>query len=118
MSRVKRTPYIVIHYLVLLFLVTLSNQYAIAQTSFTIYGRLDDNVEYISGLTNGVGASADRLRVANSEWRTSKLGFTGTEDIAPDLSSFFKLEMGLSPNTGVAGKPEGQLFNKYAIVGL
>src|SRR4051812_1346092 len=65
---------------------------AFAQSSVTIYGRLNESVENQKA---GTGSSVWRL-VNDS----SRIGFKGTEDLGGGLKAGFQIEHGFSPDTG------------------
>ena len=75
-------------------LATLAATSAFAQSSVTIYGRLNETVErQKSGTTDPV------WRLQNS---ASRIGFKGTEDLGGGLKAGFQIEHGFSPDTGAA----------------
>lgn len=86
---------------------------AYAQSSVTLYGRLDAGVEYVNGLKNG-----HRFEAESGDWGTSLWGMKGSEDLGGGLSAIFKLETGFALQNGTVGGGSGQLFNRYALVGL
>ncbi|WP_423758191.1 porin [Burkholderia sp. NLJ2] len=88
-----------------------------AQSSVTLYGRLDAGLEYMSGLANGTGGSTSRFRAESGDWGTSLWGMKGTEDIGSGNKVLFKLEGSFNTMTG-AGPGGGGLFNRWATVGL
>jgi predicted porin len=65
-----------------------------AQSSVTIYGRLNLTVE--NEKTSGKSA------VWNLDNNSSRIGFKGTEDLGGGLKAGFQLEHGFSPDTGAA----------------
>lgn len=67
---------------------------AFAQSSVTLWGRINTTVESIK--ENG----GDRKVVVNNN--ASRLGFKGTEDLGSGLKVSFSLEHGLNSDTGVA----------------
>jgi len=66
---------------------------AFAQSSVTIYGRLNLTLE-----RQKAGGITDNVLQNNS----SRLGFKGTEDLGGGLKAGFQLEHGFSPDTGAA----------------
>ena len=66
---------------------------AFAQSSVTVYGRLNETVER---QTSG-GSSVWRLQN-----NSSRLGFKGTEDLGGGLNAGFHIEHGFSPDSGAA----------------
>jgi predicted porin len=67
---------------------------AFAQSSVTIYGRLNETVENIK---RGSGSS-----VWEERNNSSRIGFKGTEDIGGGIKAGFQIEHGFSPDTGAA----------------
>ncbi|MCT9810947.1 porin [Acidovorax sp. Be4] len=69
---------------------------ALAQSTVTIYGRLDTNLE-----STKTGSLTQALVRDNA----SRLGFRGTEDLGGGLNAVFGLEMGLAADTGALNTP-------------
>ena len=69
---------------------------AMAQSTITIYGRLNMSVEN-QELTN---ATEDKIWAAQNS--SSRIGFRGTEDLGGGLKAIFLIEHGFSPDTGAA----------------
>jgi predicted porin len=67
---------------------------AFAQSSVTIYGRLNETVENIK---RGSGSS-----VWEERNNSSRIGFKGTEDIGGGIKAGFQIEHGFAPDTGAA----------------
>ncbi|KAA1010509.1 porin [Paraburkholderia panacisoli] len=94
-----------------------------AQSSVTLYGRLDAGIEYMSGVPTGVGANgaatgnASRWKAESGDWGTSLWGMKGVEDIGGGNKVLFQLEGSFNTMTG-AGPGGGGLFNRWATVGL
>ena len=88
-----------------------------AQSSVTLYGRLDAGLEYISGLTNGTGGSTHRFKAESGDWGTSLWGMKGVEDIGGGNKVLFQLEGSFNTMTGT-GPGGGGLFNRWATVGM
>ncbi len=104
---------------------------ASAQSSVTIYGLIDQNVKYqdpgrlasVAGGRPGKGV----VRVddgGTGGLGSSRLGFRGVEDLGDGLKAIFRLELGVSPDTGGAGGrttlqgSNNVFFNREAWVGL
>ncbi len=100
---------------------------AMAQSSVTVYGRLDASVGSAKvGTVNpatGVGPTGV-TQLFNSNITSSRLGFRGTEDLGGGLKAIFGLETGFqvdSPgttNNAAAGGAPTQLGDRAAFVGL
>jgi predicted porin len=94
-----------------------------AQSSVTLYGRLDAGIEYMTGVPQGVGAngqatgSTNRWRAESGDWGTSLWGMKGVEDIGGGNKVLFQLEGSFNTMTG-AGPGGGGLFNRWATVGM
>ena len=89
-----------------------------AQSSVTLYGRLDAGLEYISGLPNAnYTGSTSRFRAESGDWGTSLWGMKGVEDIGGGNKVLFQLEGSFNTMTG-AGPGGGGLFNRWATVGM
>ena len=81
--------------LVVAALATLVSATALAQSSVTIYGRLNLSVER----QDNNGAKSTVLQN-----NASRLGFTGSEDLGGGLRAGFALEHGFNPDTGTAAE--------------
>ncbi|AMH43113.1 MULTISPECIES: porin [Burkholderiaceae] len=84
-----------------------------AQSSVTLYGRIDNGVEYMSN----VGGHS-RWRLASGEWGTGLFGLKGSEDLGGGNKAIFKLESGIDTSDGTAGDTNGRLYQRYAFVGI
>jgi len=93
-----------------------------AQTSVTIYGRVDAGVDYQSSVAlkdangNLTGQTGGKLAASGNQWGTSMIGFKGTEDLGGGLSAFFLLESGFDATKGTTNG--SALFNRRSYVGL
>ncbi|WP_061532692.1 porin [Collimonas arenae] len=93
-----------------------------AQTSVTIYGRVDAGVDYQTNVAlkdangNPTGQTGSKLAASGNQWGTSMIGFKGTEDLGSGLSAFFLLESGFDATKGVTNG--SALFNRRSYVGL
>lgn len=105
---------------------------ASAQSSVTLYGRIDQNVTLQdpgrNQSANGTSKNGSTLTKLNdgsvNGFGGSRLGFKGTEDLGNGLKAFFTLEAGITPDTGAAGGSTtlggstSSFFNRLAILGL
>ncbi len=89
---------------------------ASAQSSVTLYGRVDGGIEYMNHISNGKGGSSGRWSAEGGDWGTSMLGFKGTEDLGGGMSALFDLETALQIMNGTTGG--GRMFSRRAYVGL
>lgn len=69
---------------------------AAAQSSVTIYGRLDTSLDSVK-----TGSQSSTQMTSNA----SRLGFRGVEDLGDGLKAMFGLEFGVSSDTGAASTP-------------
>jgi predicted porin len=94
-----------------------------AQSSVTLYGRLDAGLEAMWGVPQGVGAngqatdSTHRFKAESGDWGTSLWGMKGVEDIGAGNKVVFQLEGSFNTMTG-QGPGGGGLFNRWATVGV
>jgi predicted porin len=91
---------------------------AYAQSSVTLYGRLDNGLEYQTGVPTSAHASSSRFRVESGDWGTSMFGLEGVEDIGGGNKVLFHLEDGLNTVTGASAGVAGTAFSRYADVGI
>ncbi|WP_321796783.1 porin [Caballeronia sp. J97] len=82
-----------------------------AQSSVTLYGIIDNGIEY----RNATGGNV--LRAVSGGLFASRYGFKGSEDIGGGLRINFQLEQGFSGVTGAASNATAA-FNRQAWVGL
>ncbi|WP_206950977.1 porin [Trinickia acidisoli] len=85
-----------------------------AQSSVTLYGLIDTNLEFV----NHADAKGDALVRENSGGLSnSRFGFRGTEDLGGGYQTFFELEAGFNGTDGT-NTTSGVLFNRTAAVGI
>lgn len=82
-----------------------------AQNSVTMYGRIDNGIQYQTGQPGG-----NRLSAESGDWGESEFGLRGVEDLGSGTMTIFHLEMGLNTQNGSYGN--GSLFGRAATVGL
>ena len=85
---------------------------AFAQSSVTLYGRVNTSVEYQTNHHAGDDTSRTVLQNNASRW-----GLRGSEDLGSGLKALFVLESGFQSDTGAANAA-GSLFGREAWVGL
>jgi predicted porin len=83
---------------------------AFAQSSVTIYGRLNLSVES----TKLNGEDRDWVEKDNS----SRIGFMGEEDLGGGNKAIFKMESGFSADTGAASGGTSRFWGRESTVGL
>lgn len=90
---------------------------AAAQSSVTIYGTIDANVQTRNRDASGTGRQTE---LATGGLRPSILGFRGGEDLGGGLKAFFNLESHYSSDSGASTSAPGtlQAFRRQANVGL
>lgn len=86
---------------------------AMAQSSVTLFGIVDQNVSYVNGKNNWNGLNSG----GNA---TSRIGFRGTEDLGGGLKANFWLESGIlaDEGTGNTKGSSGLDFKRRSTVGL
>jgi predicted porin len=99
----------------------LASTAAIAQSSVTLYGIIDQGVNYIS---NAQSIDASGHRLGRTQYTTSstvmagnQLGFRGVEDLGQGYKALFTLETGFDIGTGKL-QEGGTFFGRQAFVGL
>jgi predicted porin len=93
-----------------------------AQSSVTLYGIIDEGVQFNSNNknVNAAGANAGGRQVAlnsTSGLNGSRWGLRGAEDLGGGLKAVFTLESGINLNNGAFGQG-GTEFGRQAFVGL
>ena len=95
--------------------------FAQAQSSVTLYGRLDAGVTYTSDPSQNLETSTvsndSKVEVSNGNYRPSIWGMKGSEDLGSGMSAFFNLESHIRADTGRFDNA-GQLFRRQANVGI
>lgn len=85
---------------------------AFAQSSITLYGVIDEGINYTS---NAGDKSAYQLESGYAQG--SRWGLKGSEDLGSGLKAIFDLENGFDVNSGALGEG-GRIFGRQAFVGL
>ena len=86
---------------------------AAAQSSVTVYGRLNVAMEHMETSAAGAAAGGKALSVTRLVNNRSVFGFKGTEDLGGGNKAIFQVEGTLSPDTG-----EGSPAQRDTRVGL
>ena len=81
-----------------------------AQSSVTLYGRIDNGIQYETGLPGGHKVSAE-----SGDWGCSWFGMQGSEDLGGGTAAIFQLEGQLNTQNGTSS---GALFGRHAIIGF
>jgi predicted porin len=85
---------------------------AFAQTSVTLYGVLDEGINY----TNNVGRG-HVYELASGDAQGSRWGLNGAEELGGGLKAIFALESGFDVSSGRLAQG-GRMFGRQAFVGL
>lgn len=89
-----------------------------AQGSVTLYGLVDEGLEYVTNAKSASGAGKQLVQLDSvSGLQGSRWGLRGSEDLGDGLKAIFTLENGFDDNTGKLGQG-GALFGRQAFVGL
>ncbi|SPR98328.1 porin [Cupriavidus taiwanensis] len=97
-----------------------------AQSSVTLYGVVDANIEYVSNmssvtpsLANGLatGPAENVFRLTSGGLSGSRWGLRGVEDLGSGMKALFVLESGFGLDDG-RSQQGGRLFGRQAYVGL
>ena len=87
----------------------------LAQSSVTIYGRMDLGSAATEVTTNNAGVvttvDTDSMFGAQNQRTGSRLGFRGTEDLGGGLRANFVYELGINPDRATTGNAETRLAN-------
>ena len=89
-----------------------------AQSSVTLYGIVDVNVQYFDPKPSGADSVT---RIDSGHQSGSRWGMRGSEDLGGGLKGVFTLEGGYSPDTGTIGQSTAtttRLFGRQAWAGL
>jgi predicted porin len=95
-----------------LFCASLFHCTAHAQSSVTLYGVLDDGINFTSN-----AAGHRTFAMVSGDTSETSFGLKGTEDLGDGLSAIFTLENGTNLNNGTLNEG-GRLFGRQAFVGL
>ncbi len=97
---------------------------AMAQSTFTLYGVADANLERVkggSGTAAAPGLASTKTnsvnRVSSGGLNGSRWGLRGSEDLGGGLKAVFQLESGFDIDTGTSGQGS-RLFGRQAFVGF
>ena len=97
---------------------------ALAQSSVTLYGVLDTNIEYVNKMSSIApgspgfpGPSASKLALSSGALSGSRWGLRGEEDLGGGNKALFVLESGFGSDDGKL-QQGGRLFGRRAFVGF
>ncbi|MFM0505383.1 porin [Paraburkholderia caffeinilytica] len=89
-----------------------------AQSSVTLYGVIDEGLEYVSNVKTGPGQGKPLIWLDSSSGEQgSRWGLKGSEDLGNGLKAIFQLENGFEVNNGKLNQG-GAMFGRQAFVGL
>ncbi len=87
-----------------------------AQSSVTLYGVVDANVEFATKLANPSGGHDNRWALNGGGLSSSRWGLRGVEDLGSGMTALFVLESGFNLDDGTL--QQSRLFGRQAFVGL
>ncbi|MFJ4290583.1 porin [Cupriavidus sp. NPDC089707] len=90
---------------------------ACAQSSITLYGTVDTNLEFDTNFKNPSGGPDNRFALNGEGLSGSRWGLRGVEDLGGGLSGVFVLESGFGGDDGTS-QQGGRLFGRQAFIGL
>lgn len=85
---------------------------AMAQSSVTLYGIVDEGIDY----TNNAGTGS-AWKMQSGDALSSRWGVKGTEDLGGGLQAIFNLENGFDASSGALSQPD-RMFGRQAFVGV
>lgn len=88
-----------------------------AQSSITLYGTLDTNLEIDTNFKSAGGGSANRYALNGEGLSGSRWGLRGVEDLGGGVNGVFVLESGVGGDDGTM-QQGGRLFGRQAFIGL
>jgi predicted porin len=88
-----------------------------AQSSVTLYGLIDESIQYAHNTKDASGHNANQVGLVGGNLQGNRFGLKGTEDLGGGLKAIFQLENGFDINTGKLGQG-GRMFGRQAYVGL
>jgi predicted porin len=89
---------------------------AFGQSTVTLYGLIDEGIRYSTNQPAPQG-HASKLYMSEGIGTGNRWGIKGSEDLGGGTSAIFDLQSGFNPATGALNQ-QGQLFGRYAYVGL
>ena len=91
-----------------------------AQNSVTLYGVIDESIQYVNHTMNDQGQNKNLVALVGGNLSGSRWGLKGTEDLGGGLKAIFQLENGFNNNNGKLGSYNGNtaIFGRQAYVGV
>lgn len=93
-----------------------AESHPIGTSMVTMYGLLDQGIEYVNNVASGKNATTHAVRTGDGT-ATSYFGIRGSEDLGGGTKAIFDLQGGIQPNNG-ASRQGGRLFGRQSYVGL
>lgn len=97
---------------------------ASAQTSVTLYGTIDANVEYVNSMRSALPTAANPnpangsvLRLSSGGFASNRWGLRGVEDLGGGLAGIFVIEAGYNTDTGTSANAT-RTYDRQSFVGL
>ena len=91
---------------------------ASAQSSVTLYGRIDAAIGSQKTSTAGVTTADKGVQILAGSHTGNRWGMKGSEDLGGGLKAIFQLENGFNVDTGTAAQGANASFGRQAYVGL
>src|SRR5246500_455410 len=91
---------------------TIAPMAAMAQSSVTLYGLIDEGLNYANNTKHGSAVQMESGFAQGSRW-----GLKGSEDLGGGTKAVFQLENGFGGNSGALG-PSWRILGRKAYVGL
>ncbi|MEX3982266.1 porin [Paraburkholderia sp. EG287A] len=88
-----------------------------AQSSVTLYGVIDESIQWAHNTMDANGKNANLVGLAGGNLSGNRWGLKGTEDLGGGMKAIFQLENGFDINTGKLGQGS-KMFGRQAYVGL
>lgn len=88
-----------------------------AQSSVTLYGLIDESIQYVHNVVGSSGKDANKIGLYAGNIQGNRFGLRGVEDLGGGLSTVFQLENGFNVNNGQLGQG-ARLFGRQAWVGF
>ncbi|MDR5761096.1 porin [Caballeronia sp. LZ035] len=85
-------------------------------SSVTMYGLIDQGLEFVNNVANGKNATRNSWRTGDGT-ATSYFGIRGVEDLGGGMRAIFDLQGGFQPTNG-ASRQGGRLFGRQSYVGI
>ncbi|MEM5329650.1 porin [Paraburkholderia sp. JHI2823] len=91
-----------------------------AQNSVTLYGVIDESIQYVNHTMNSQGQNKNLVALVGGNLSGNRWGLKGTEDLGGGLKAIFQLESGFNINSGAMGSYNGNqaIFGRQAFVGV